>query len=221
MKNQRTMFKITYCCCNLWPILFMCNNISKNIENWDNHFNKKNDSCYYNLQLNLPMHNIMSKEQCKIWKTFQHFLILKIIFVALKTQQHFNENINFIHNGVMEFGLVVMLRTRGQHLYLFQVFVILLTCEIWNVFRLHKRLAKCQELWTKPLCFSNSYHNFLHNYIVMSTIAFAWTQMALSFFAHFFQLFHCFWTRWLNCNGGKKSCWWTFVHDLHFALVDL
>jgi len=72
----------------------------------------------------------MSKEQCKIWKTFQHFSILNTIFVALKMQQHFNENINFIHNEVMEFGLVVMLQAQGQHLYLFQVFVILLTCEI-------------------------------------------------------------------------------------------
>jgi hypothetical protein len=37
-------------------------------------------------------------------------LILRTIFVALNTQQHFNEKINFIHNGAMEFGLVVMLQ---------------------------------------------------------------------------------------------------------------
>ncbi len=73
VKNQGTMLKITYCCCN-YDQYYLRNNICKNNENWDNHFNKKNDSRYYNLQLNLPMHNIMSKEQCKIKKPFQHFL---------------------------------------------------------------------------------------------------------------------------------------------------
>jgi hypothetical protein len=43
-------------------------------------------------------------------ETISTLFILKTIIVALKTQWHFNENINFIHNGAMEFGLVVMLQ---------------------------------------------------------------------------------------------------------------